>query len=88
MYSATFSPPFIHLLSPAKRKISRYNKVQEGNMEQDKKELEVIVCGELDMQKIPKDMFDAFITAVVDNITKSIRKDNACNKKKSNYAEW
>ncbi len=56
-------------------------------MEQDKKELEVIVCGELDMQKIPKDMFDAFITAVVDNITKSIRKDNACNKKKSNYAE-
>lgn len=49
-------------------------------MKQADEELEVIVCGELDVRKLPKDMFDAFIAAVVDNITKSMREDGAKNK--------
>lgn len=49
-------------------------------MKQADEVLEVIVCRELDVRKLPKDMFDAFIAAVVDNIIKSMREDGAKNK--------
>lgn len=49
-------------------------------MKRDEKELKVIVCGELDLQKLPKEMFDAFITAVVENITQSMKEEGARKK--------
>ena len=39
-------------------------------MKNEKKELEVIVVGEPDLRKIPKDYFDAFISALEEEICK------------------
>lgn len=37
-------------------------------MEIEEQELEVIVHGEIDLRKVPKDIFDAFIAALEEDI--------------------
>lgn len=45
-------------------------------MKNEEKELEVIVHGEIDLSKIPKEIFDAFIAALEEDICNAEEKGN------------
>lgn len=48
-------------------------------MKKEKKEIEVIEVGEIDLCKVPKEVFDAFIATLEKEICKAIKKENAQN---------
>lgn len=45
-------------------------------MQKEKKELEVIIRGEIDLSKIPKDIFDAFLVVLKEDIYRWIKENN------------
>lgn len=46
---------------------------KEKKEEKEVKELEIVVKGELDFRKFPKDVFDAFIAALEEDICKWVK---------------
>lgn len=44
-------------------------------MKKEQKPLEVIVHGEIDLKKMPKDLFDAFIAALEDDMCKWLEEE-------------
>lgn len=44
-------------------------------MKKEEKELEVVVVGELDFRKFPKEVFDAFIAALEEDICNALKKE-------------
>ena len=46
-------------------------------MKKEEKELEIIVNGELDFRKMPKDIFDAFIAMLEDDICKWVEEERS-----------
>lgn len=45
-------------------------------MKKEEKELEVVVVGELDFRKFPKEIFDAFIAALEEDICRWLKEKN------------
>lgn len=45
-------------------------------MKKEKKELEVVVYGEIDLRKVPKAIFDAFIAALEEDTCNAEEKEN------------
>ncbi len=45
-------------------------------MKKEEQEMEVIVYGEIDLRKIPKEIFDAFIAALEEDICNAEEKEN------------
>ena len=45
-------------------------------MKKEEQEMEVIVYGEIDLRKIPKEIFDAFIVALEEDICNAEEKEN------------
>lgn len=61
--------------SHAKRKAPRYNRDGRKKMKTEQPELKVIVHGELDITKMPKDILDAFADAIIEEIEKMMKED-------------
>ncbi len=45
-------------------------------MKKEEKELEIVVYGEIDLRKVPKEIFDAFIAALEEDICNAEEKGN------------
>ena len=45
-------------------------------MKKEEKELEVIVHGKIDLRKVPKEIFDAFIAALEEDICRWLKEKN------------
>ena len=45
-------------------------------MKKEEQEMEVIVHGEIDLRKIPKEVFDAFIAALEEDICRWLKEKN------------